>query len=119
MTDRERNLINTYLPSPPDAELGFMDFYMRDSADRVIRVHAAEIAVGEEGEFRRVWRKNGSGVFNASGEVSRMPGWYYVWALYDNKQDCRDNSHCLYNGWEHLRRLQQEATPEPPEEEMP
>lgn len=108
MTDRERELIGFYLPTPPDPTLGFMEFYMRDSADRVIRVRASEIAFDNEGEFRLVWRSKGTGVFNAAGEVGRFPGWYYVWALYDNKPDCKDNQHCLYNGWEFLRRLQQE-----------
>lgn len=108
MTERERALIDAYLPSPPDPTLDFMDFYMRDSADRVIRVHATDIAFNNEGEYRKVWRSNRTGVFNAAGEVGNMPGWYYVWALYDNKQDCKDNQHCLYNGWERLRELQHE-----------
>ncbi len=107
MTDREKELIAFYLPSPPDPTLDFMDFYMRDSTDRVIRVHATDIGMDDEGEYRRVWRSNGTGVFNAPGEVSRLPGWYYAWALYDNKQDCKDNTHCLYNRWEYLRELQQ------------
>lgn len=109
MTERERRLIDFYIPTPPDPTLGFMDFYMQDSADRVIRVHATSIAADDDGEYRRVWRKNGNGVFNASGEVSGHPGWYYVWALYDNKEDCRNNSHCLCGNWERLRELQQQS----------
>lgn len=34
-------------------------------------------------------------------------GWYFMGALYDNKEDCRNNTHPWYNYWERLRELQQ------------
>lgn len=112
MTDRERELIGFYLPSPPDPELGFQEFYMLDSADRVIKVWFSSIGYsGEDGEIRLVHRVgSNSGVFNASGECGAFPGWYYPWALYDNKEDCRNHTHTLYNNWEHLRDLQEEKS---------
>lgn len=110
MTDRERELIGFYLPSPPDPELGSQEFYMLDSADRVIKVWFSSIGYsGEDGEIRLIRRVgSNSGVFNASGECGDFPGWYYPWALYDNKEDCRNHTHTLYNNWEHLRDLQEE-----------
>lgn len=109
MTDRERQMIAAYLPSPPDPELGPQEFYMLDSADRVIKVWFSSIAYsGDDGEIRQVHRVSGNGgVFNASGECGAFPGWYYPWALYDNKEDCKAHTHTLYNGWERLRELQQ------------
>lgn len=107
MTDRERQLIAAYLPSPPDPELGPQEFYMRDSADRVIKVWFSSFGLHGEDEIRLVRRENGDGVFNASGECVAMPGWYYPWALYDNKEDCRHVTHLFYDGWERLRELQQ------------
>lgn len=110
MTDLERQLIAAYIPSPPDPELGFMDFFMLDSADRVIKVHIVSISLTGNGNIYEVLQSRGvsgyAGVYNAMGESGEFPGWYYMWALYDNKQDCRDGTHTLCDGWERLRELQ-------------
>lgn len=113
MTDRERQMISAYIPSPSDPELGFMDYYMMDSADRVIRVHVVSLSYTKDVTIYEVIRKRGmeyAGVFNAIGECESMPGWYYMRALYDNKEDCRNNTHMMYDGWERLRELEKEET---------
>lgn len=110
MTDRERLMIEGYLPSPPDPELekGF-EYYMLDSADRVVKVRIRDISYHDERGIYRVVRENGKGVFNAPGMVGFgfYDGWYFMSALYDNKEDCRNQEHLLYDRWESLRELQQ------------
>lgn len=109
MTDRERQMITGYLPSPPDPELdkGF-EYYMLDSADRVIKVRVKSIADHDERGIYRVVRENGQGVYNATGMVGFgfYEGWYYKSALYDNKEDCRNQEHLMYDNWERLREIQ-------------
>ena len=109
MTDRQRQMIEAYIPSPPDPELEFGEYYMCDSADRVIKVRACSIATGDnDAEIREVITvgNNPHHVYNAMGEYGRIAGWYYMRALYDNKKDCRDWSHLMYDRWEELRRIQ-------------
>lgn len=111
MTDRQRQMIAAYIPSEPDPELDFAEYYMTDSADRVIRVCAASIAYSDDDrEIRQVFTvsKRPRSVFGGRGECARNPGWYYLRALYDNKQDCRDDTHWMYDEWERLRALQRE-----------
>lgn len=109
LTEREKLCIESYLPNPPDPELDWGEYYMLDSADRVTRVRATEIAMGDrDEEIRRPVRvKTGLGVFGAPGSA-RLEGWVYAWALYDNKTDCLDQTHPCVNGWEHLRQRQRE-----------
>lgn len=108
MTDRDLQMIEHYVPSLPDPELDVFEYYMRDSADRVIKVRVRDISWDNDGDMVRVERENGNGVFNAAGEVGYgyFLGWYRKWALYDNKEDCRDQTHMLYDHWEGLRELQ-------------
>lgn len=109
MTDRQRQMIEAYIPSPPDPELDFGEYYMLDSADRVIRVRAYSIATGDnDAEIREVITVGARPhpVYNAMGEYGRIAGWYYMRALYDNKQDCRDSTHMMFDRWEQLRQIQ-------------
>lgn len=80
MTDRERQMIEGYIPNPPDPELdpGF-EYYMLDSADRVIKVKIVSLAAHDERDIYRVVRENGQGVYNASGMVGFgfYEGWYF------------------------------------------
>ena len=110
MTDRQRKMIEAYLPGEPDPTLEFGEYFMLDSADRVIRVRATEMAYygRSDEEIRRPVRPNGTGVFNAPGGVTGMDGWVFMSFLYDNKEDCKHNTHAWYHDWENLRLLQQE-----------
>lgn len=109
MTDRERRMIEGYIPNPRDPELDTFEYYMLDSADRVIKVRVTGIASHDERSIYHVVRENGQGVYNASGMVGFgfYEGWYYMSALYDNKEDCRHQEHLMYDHWERLRELQQ------------
>lgn len=105
MTDREKMMIEAYIPSPPDETLGFDEFYVRDKAGRVRRVMVVEIlphkntmtyGVIESGSYRRIDAGNGSDF------VGFTRG-----QLYDNRNDCRNNTHDWVDDWERLRALQQ------------
>lgn len=106
MTDRQKQMIEAYLPSPPDPELGFNEYYVLDKADRVRKVRIRDIL------------PNGDHVTYGVAEVSTNrridAGWdsefigFRMCALYDNKQDCRDQTHMMYDSWEYLRQLQRE-----------
>ena len=109
MTERQKKMIETYIPSQPGPDLEFGEFYMADSADRVIRVRVVSVSYSiEDYEIRRVVTvgRTQRGVYNARGEYGRIPGWYYPRALYDNKQDCRNDTHYMYDEWEALRKIQ-------------
>ena len=108
MTDRQRQMIAAYIPGEPDPELDFAEYYMADSADRVIRVRASSIAYDDDQEIRQVITVGNRPhlVYGARGECGRNPGWYFMRALYDNRQDCRDDTHWMYDGWEQLRAVQ-------------
>ena len=107
MTDRERQLIEAYLPHPRDPELRDGEYYVKDSA---FRVHKVEIRTIFPGDI------DGAAEYDCY-EVSTGnridPGWGSPWRgfrkcyLYDNRQDCKDWTHEMYDGWEHLRVLQQ------------
>lgn len=106
MTDREKMMIEAYIPSPPDETLGFEEFYVRDTADRVRRVHVVSIlphddrltyGVVEVGTGRRI----------DAGWSSDFIG-FERGKLYDNKDDCRSYTHDWFDGWEQLRKIQRE-----------
>lgn len=105
MTDRQRQLISYYLPHPRDPELGFNEYYVRDIADRVRKVQVREILPHDNETTYGVYEVS-SGRRIDAGYGSPWVG-FRKYALYDNKEDCRDQSHLLYDGWEELRELQE------------
>ena len=110
MTDREKQLIAAYLPHPRDPELGFNEYYVRDTADRIRKVEIREINPCDD-ELSYV-------VYEVSSNRRIDAGYGSPWigfrkhALYDNKEDCKTQAHLLYNGWEELRELQEKEMEE-------
>jgi len=105
MTDRQRQLISYYLPHPRDPKLGFNEYYVRDVADRIRKVEVREILPYDNETTYGVYEVS-SGRRIDAGYSSPWVG-FRKYALYDNKEDCRDQSHLLYDGWEELRELQE------------
>lgn len=111
MTDRERQMIEAYLPNPPDPELGdpYFNYYVMDNRQRVVKVRAANIAWDKYGEeIYQVFTPSGK-LVHGDWETDTETfggGWFHKSALYDNKQDCRDNTHSCWNDWEWLRDIQ-------------
>ena len=112
MTDRERQLIDAYIPGIPDPELGFGEYYVLDSLDRPVRVRVVNIAPQGERTVYQVVTPSGRLVHGCweSDTETWGGGWYAKAHLYDNKDDCRHSSHLMYDDWERLREKQQEET---------
>lgn len=109
MTDRERQMIEAYLPNPRDPELEIFEFYVLDMRDRPVKVRAVNIGYDKhEQEIRQVFTDKGRlvhGQYEVDSELFGG-GWYHPGALYDNKKDCKDCTHSMYDHWEALRALQ-------------
>ena len=106
MTDRQRQLISAYIPNPRDPELGFDEYYVCDTAGRIRKVKIRDIFPHDEDSTYGVFEVS-SGRRIDAGFGSPWVG-FYKYALYDNKEDCKNQTHLLYNGWEELRKIQEE-----------
>ena len=107
MTDRERQMIEAYLPNPPDPTLEQGEYYFCQSTaggERVIRVFALDILPLKNGTEYGIYQKRGSRLVRIDvGD----PGRGVTMAnLYDNYQDCKDGTHYMNDRWEQLRELQ-------------
>ena len=109
--DRTRQMIELYLPNPPDPELGFSEYYYRQSTmkgEQVIKVRVTSIFPGErhqpaEYEIFQVWGNGLRWVDVGWGDRCRGA---FMSQLYDNKQDCRDQTHQWSEDWRRLRGIQ-------------
>ena len=109
--EQTKKMIDWYIPSPPDPDLDFMEYYYRQSTmkgEQVIKVRVTSIFQGElnkpaEHEIYQI-RSDGLRWVDV-GWGSRFRGAYKS-QLYDNKQDCRDQTHIWCEDWERLREIQ-------------
>ena len=109
--ERTKQMIEYYLPNPPDPDLGFEEFYYLQSTmkgDQVIKVQVRNVFPGAmHGEMEY-------GIYQVWGDGLRWVdvGWgnpnrgCYRSQLYDNKEDCRNQSHAWMEKWENLREIQ-------------
>ena len=111
MTDRQRRFIESYIPSPRDETLKDGEYYyMYDGSSRsyVRKVYIRGIFPnGDYTEYEILDARTHAVVDLGYGDPFhgvRMA------ELYDNRQDCKDQTHFLYDGWEDLRRIQTEET---------
>ena len=103
MTEREKRLIEAYIPSPKDTTLRDFEYYVKDSSDRVQKVEITDmLPFGETTLYRVVQADTRKQVKNF-----RKYGAFAMCDMYDNKTDCRDNTHIAYDNWERLREIQQ------------
>ena len=107
MTDLEKRMIEAYLPHERDPELEEDEYFVLDQGGRVQRVFVADIFHGE------MHGPCTYGVYTVKGSRHVKSSWdygaFYKHELYDNRQDCRDRAHLLYDGWEELRKIQKGA----------
>lgn len=109
--ERTRKQIEMYLPNPPDPDLEFDEFYYRQSTmkgEQVIRVKVMGIFPGlihEEPEYSiyQVW---GNGLRYVDVGWNDPFHGCHRYELYDNKQDCKDQTHFFCSDWERLREIQ-------------
>ena len=109
MTDRQRQMIEAYLPNPRDPELEFNEYYVLDNRDRPTKVHVVNIYFDKyDQQICQVFTGRGRLVHGPYETDSEMfgGGWYHPGALYDNKQDCKDCAHSMNDHWEDLREIQ-------------
>ncbi len=111
MTDYEKKMVEGYIPSPPDPTLEAGEYYILDDYDRVQKVFIRDINPDMRND-RTVY-----GVRYCSTGNRYNGGYGYghtpMSSLYDNKQDCRDQTHMMYDYWEHLRELVKKEAADP------
>ena len=106
MTDRQRELIAFYIPSPRDETLEPGEYYVKDTADRIRKVYLIDIFPhGEDTEYGAYEVGTNRRIY-ADYEKDPYRGFRKCF-LYDNREDCRDNTHSWYDNWEELREIQE------------
>lgn len=108
MTEREQKMIECYLPHPRDPELGDNEYYVcGDYDNKVYRVYIADILPDFQADetYYGVYTVGHSKPIKACTRT----GGYRMASLYDNKTDCRNSTHGMYNNWEALRELQRKG----------
>ena len=111
MDERMQRMIEAYIPSPPDLTLDMSEYYYcrcTAAGDRIIRVFALDILPLRDGTEYGIYQQRGSRMcrIDARGDGDRNRG-VPMSALYDNYQDCKDQTHYMYDRWEMLREIQQ------------
>lgn len=106
MTEREKRMIEGYLPHGRDPELEDFCYYILDNNSRVRKVYVSEINPSsdphsDEEVYGVRYASNGNRYLGYPGY-----GNIQMSQLYDNREDCKKQTHPLYNGWETLRELQ-------------
>ncbi len=111
MTERDKQLAAAYIPSPRDPELDVNEYYVMDLAGRVQKVFVTRVFPGEHGEEVYVVAQSNTRRY-VNGWVSSdglFADGFIDSDLYDNKQDCKNQTHPAYGKWRDLRRKQQEV----------
>ena len=109
MTERERELIENYLPNPPDPGLQDGEYYYLQSTmggERVIRVFALDILPHKDGVEYGIYQQKGSRLVRVNSGWGDPTRGVRKHDLYDNKQDCIDRTHYFMDEWEDLRETQ-------------
>lgn len=103
-------MIAAYLPNPPDPSLEDGEYYFKQSTiggDRIIRVFALDVLLCEDGVEYGLYQSHGGQMrwVDGYGLGDRNRG-VRKGKLYDNKENCRDDTHWGCDWWEDLRRIQ-------------
>ena len=109
MTDRQKKLIEAYMPNPRDQELGPTEYYVEDIRGRAVKVHVQSIGINHDGATIYHVRTDSGRLVHGPYETEPElfgGGWYTMSNLYDNKTDCVNSAHIMCDEWEELRQLQ-------------
>ena len=99
MTDRMKQMIKWYIPNPRDPELDSCEYYYKREDEKIFKVYVCDILPHDnETHYGCRYSSNGQRV-HTSYDFDGIP----MRQLYDNKQDCKDESHLMYDNWEWLR----------------
>ena len=111
MTDRERQMIEGYLPNPPDPELEDGAYYwlqyLANGSTRVLTVYPLDILPVKDGTEYGIYQMRGGRMHRVDAGYDDPCRGVRMHDLYDNKQDCRDQTHMCWDRWEELRQIQQ------------
>lgn len=113
MDDRTRQMIAAYLPNQPDPTLENCEYYFKQSTmggERIIRVFALDVLPHEDGVEYGLYQRHGGQMrwVDGYGLGDRERGARKA-KLYDNRQDCIDDTHWGCDWWEDLRKAQIEG----------
>ena len=111
MDERTRQMIEYYLPNPPDPDLDMNEFYYLQEGmkSRVIKVYALDIWPKMDGnEYGLYTQRGGRLVKVDTGYGDPFKG-ARMCELYDNKIDCRNREHSTCDEWQQLRKIQMEG----------
>jgi len=110
MTDRERKMIEAYLPHDPDPTLEHLfGYYVKDTSGRVHKCIVTDLLPGDmrtgEMEFAVVEESTGRRInpWYASDDPFRG---FKKCDMYDNREDCKNDTHPCISSWEKLREVQ-------------
>ena len=110
--ERTRKMIEKYLPNPPDPSLEPGSYYwlqyMNNGKARVITVYPLDVLPAKNGTEYGIYQQKAGRLYRV--DVSNQVFGYGVQMhdLYDNRQDCQDQTHMAYDDWERLRKIQKE-----------
>ena len=102
LTEREQELIETYIPHERDKNLDEDEYYVLTANNTIQKGVVRDLAFNARGDdLYRLWNKRGIVHCWASDNM----GYVTKRHMYDNKQDCEDQTHFAYDDWEKLREL--------------
>lgn len=110
MTEREKELVRAYLPHARDRTLEDGEFYYLQSTsggERVIRVFALDVLCCRDGTEYGIYQQKGGRLVRIDAGYGDPFRGIRMGSLYDNKEDCRDQTHIMFDGWEGLRHTQE------------
>lgn len=107
---RTELMIEEYLPHPPDPDRPEDAYYYLQNTSagpRVLTVYIRDIMAvsGGRNEYGIYQKRGGRFVRVDAGYGDPLRG-VMMHDLYDNRQDCRDQTHRFCDTWESLRRIQ-------------
>lgn len=99
---KRRELAEKYIPSPRDETLDEDEYYVLSVNGVVQKGWISDIAADRYGnELYRL--RNSKGIVRSWDSDSL--GYTQKMNLYDNKKDCKAETHYCYNDWEELRNV--------------
>ena len=108
MDDRTRMMMETYLPHQRDKSLQNGEYYWQAPNGRVYRVLALDVLPTRDGIEYGLYREVGGRTLRVDAGYDDPFKGVSKAELYDNREDCRDATHTIFDGWEKLRELQEE-----------
>lgn len=109
--ERTRQMIEYYLPNPPDPDLQQGEYYWLQEGfgrPRVIKVYPLDIWPVKDGTEYGLYTKKGGRLVKVDAGYGDPFRGARKHDLYDNKIDCRNREHNMCDEWERLREIQKE-----------